>query len=126
MIPNSIPIIIGGACLPIFGVPLDIGTVIISSVCLGIAVDDTIHFLTNFKKYTKNGDSNELAVSKVLTHTAPALVTTTMVLVAAFATFAFGTFVPNQNFGKFVAIILTVALVTDLTLLPALVLKKEK
>jgi uncharacterized protein len=125
MIPNAIPIIIGGACLPLFNVPLDIGTVIISSVCLGIAVDDTIHFLTNFQKYTENGDNSELAVSKVLTHTAPALVTTTMVLVAAFATFAFGTFVPNQNFGKFVAIILTVALVTDLTLLPALVLKKD-
>ncbi|RAP37236.1 hypothetical protein DID80_04235 [Candidatus Marinamargulisbacteria bacterium SCGC AAA071-K20] len=125
MIPNAIPIIIGGACLPLFGVPLDVGTVIISSVCLGIAVDDTIHFLTNFTKYTANGDSNELAVAKVFTHTAPALVTTTMVLVAAFATFAFGTFVPNQNFGKFVAIILTVALATDLTLLPAIFLKKK-
>jgi uncharacterized protein len=126
LIPNAVPIIVGGSFLPLLGVPLDVGTVIVGSVCLGIAVDDTIHFLTNFNKYISEGDSTPVAIAKVFTHTGPALIVTTMVLVAAFATFIFGTFVPNQNFGKFVAITLSIALVTDLTLLPVLLLKKDE
>lgn len=126
LIPNGVPIIVGGAFLPLLGVPLDVGTVIVGSVCLGIAVDDTIHFLTNFKKYCNDGHSNFTAVARVFTHTGPALVITTMVLVVSFAAFMYGAFVPNQNFGKFVAITLIIALVSDLTLLPALMLNKNE
>jgi len=126
LVPNMFPIIIGGAFLPLLNVPLDVGTVIVASVCLGIAVDDTIHFLTNFNNYVTQGDSTRIAIARVFTHTGPALIVTTMVLVVAFATFMFGAFVPNQNFGKFVAITLSIALITDLTLLPTILLRKNK
>ena len=55
----------------------------------------------------------------------PALVITTVVLVTAFGTFAFASFVPNQFFGIMVAFILSVALATDATLLPALLLWRD-
>lgn len=122
ILPNALPLIIGGGVLYLMGQSLDIGTVIVCSICLGIAVDDTIHFLANFKIYKDEGLNNKMAVAKIFTHTAPALITTTLVLVAAFATFTFATFVPNQNFGELVAIILSVALIADLTFLPALVM----
>ncbi|RAP28298.1 hypothetical protein DID78_05215 [Candidatus Marinamargulisbacteria bacterium SCGC AG-343-D04] len=126
MLPNMLPIIVGASFLPIFDVPLDIGTVIVASVCLGIAVDDTIHFLSNYRKYRVSGDSADLAIAKVMTHTVPALLTTTVVLVVAFAVFMMATFVPNQNFGRFVALILSFALIIDLSFLPALLLVKTK
>ncbi len=95
---------------------------LVGSVCLGIAVDDTIHFLTNFQKFRKQGDSMRTALGKVFTYTVPALVTTTIVLVMAFSSFIMAGFVPNQNFGIFVAIILSAALIADVLFLPSLLI----
>ncbi len=122
LLPNVIPLIFGGAFLRILGQPLDIGTTLVTSVCLGIAVDDTIHFLANFNRLSAEGLSPRDAIARILTHTAPALIVTTVVLVAAFGAFAFATFIPNVNFGIMVAFVLTAALVTDLLFLPALLL----
>ncbi len=126
MIPNTVPLIFGGAVMTLLAKPLDIGTVIVGSVCLGIAVDDTIHFLSNYNRWRKAGADPMSAVAQVVTHTGPALAVTTVILVAGFGTFAFASFVPNINFGIMTAIILTTALITDFTLLPALLLKRVK
>ena len=122
LIPNILPIFLGSSFLYILDVPLDIGTVIVGSVCLGIAVDDTIHFLSTYKHYVRKNHSPKEAIEKVLTYTIPALFTTTLILVLAFAVFMFASFIPNHNFGKFVAIILSLALIIDVTLLPSLLL----
>lgn len=122
MIPNVVPLVIGGAIMYGLGKPLDIGTVLVTSTCLGIAVDDTIHFLANYTRWRRLGIDTTTAVAHVLTHTGPALVITTLVLVAGFGTFAFSEFVPNINFGILTAIVLTTALIADLTLLPAILL----
>ena len=58
-----------------------------------------------------------------MTHTAPALFATTITLVVTFGSLMFGSFVPNQNLGKYTAIILVLALIIDLTLLPLLLMK---
>ena len=126
MIPNLIPLIFGGAMLKILGHSLDIGTVLVFSVCLGIAVDDTIHVLSNFRNYTREGLSEKEAIALVLTHTGPALVVTTMVLIGAFGTLAFATFLPNVYFGIMTAVVLLSALVTDVTCLPAMLMAKDK
>ncbi|MFT7580648.1 MAG: putative RND superfamily exporter protein [Myxococcota bacterium] len=122
MIPNLAPLIIGGALLVLVGKSLDIGTVIIFSVCLGIAVDDTVHFLSAFHRLTKEGHSPHEAVARIFTHTMPALVFTTIILVVGFGVFVFAQFIPNQFFGIMVAFILSLALLTDAALLPALLL----
>jgi len=122
MLPNVVPLLFGGAFLNLLGVHLDIGTVLVSSVCLGIAVDDTIHVIATYNRHLSRGESPREAMGQVFSHTGPALVTTTMVLVAAFGVMAFGTFVPNMYFGMMTAVILTTALLTDLTFLPALLL----
>lgn len=125
MIPNTVPLIIGSALMYLLGKPLDMGTVIITSVCLGIAVDDTIHFIANYRKYIKNGYSPVDAVANVFSYTGPALVLTTVILVVGFGTFMFADFLPNVNFGIMTATILSTALIVDLTLLPALLLPKK-
>ncbi len=122
MIPNTVPLIFGGAFMMLLGKSLDIGTVLVASTCLGIAVDDTIHFLSNYNRWRKLGSSPVIAVAHVITHTGPALLVTTMILVVGFASFVFASFVPNVNFGILTAIVLSTALITDGTLLPAILL----
>ncbi len=123
LIPNGLPIILGGSLFPIFGESMDYGSVLVGSICLGIAVDDTIHIVVNYQKHVKEGYSPEESFAKVLTHTAPALFATTITLVVTFGSLMFGSFVPNQNLGKYTAIILVLALIIDLTLLPLLLMK---
>ncbi len=122
LIPNLIPLVIGGALLIGMGQSLDIGTVLVFSVCLGIAVDDTIHLVVNSRRYEASGIEPLQALTQILSTTGPALITTTVVLVAAFGTFSLSNFVPNANFGFLTAIVLSTALVFDLLFLPALLL----
>lgn len=126
MIPNAVPLLIGAGILWIIGNPLDIGTVLVMSICLGIAVDDTIHILANYGRLRREGKSPRVAIEDIMAHTSPALIATSSILVIAFGTFAFGTFTPNIYLGIMTAIILTVALFTDLTLLPAILLLGSK
>ncbi|MEL7368356.1 MAG: efflux RND transporter permease subunit, partial [Myxococcota bacterium] len=120
MLPNTIPLAIGGSVLYALDKPIDIGTALVTSVVLGIAVDDTIHVISNFQRLRREGRSRTASIADILSNTTPALVTTSVILVSTFGIFTFGTFTPNIYFGLTVAIILTVALAIDLTFLPAL------
>lgn len=124
MIPNVLPIVIGGAFLKIIGQPLDLGTVLVASVCLGIAVDDTIHVLANFQRLRLRGETPFVAMREVFANTAPALLSTTAILVLTFGTFVTADFTPNVYFGLLTALILATALLVDMTLTPALLVKQ--
>lgn len=125
-IPNTLPILIGGSLFPILGEHMDYGSILVGSVCLGIAVDDTIHVITNYMRHIANGLSPKEAVAHVLSFTFPALFATTITLVVTFGMLMFGSFVPNQNLGKYTAIVLSLALFIDLTLLPLLLMDFSK
>lgn len=126
MLPNIIPLCFGGGFLVLLNKELDIGCAIVSSVALGIAVDDTIHFLANYLKQLETGVSSENAIKDVIIHTGPALISTTIILFFAFGCFAFADFVPNVYFGILISLILISALVVDLVFLPALLIKQKK
>lgn len=126
MIPNLFPLALGGGLLYLLGFSLDIGTAIVSAVCLGISVDDTIHFLNHYYAEKKKGADNHQAMAMIFSYTAPALLATTIVLILGFGVLIFATFVPNIHFGVMVALVFGIALITDLTLLPAILLDKEK
>ena len=123
LIPNCLPLIFGGAFFFLFDKPLDIGTVLVMSVCLGIAVDDTIHMLSNYNRLVREGLNHRDALTELLSHTSPALIVTTLILASGFGTLAFADFIPNMYFGIMTALILSSALITDLLFLP-LVLEK--
>jgi uncharacterized protein len=125
LLPNFLPLIIGGGFMYVMGMSLNIGTAIVASVCLGIAVDDTIHFLSQFYHWRTQGKSREESLVQVITFTGSALLVTTVILVCAFGLFILGSFTPNVNFGIMCAFILTVALIVDLIFLPALLIDKK-
>ncbi len=126
MIPNVVPLAIGAGLMKILNTPIDVGTALVSSVCLGIVVDDTIHFLNSFNTLKQSGLDTKEALSRVLASTGPALIWTTLILAVGFGALIIAEFTPNMNFGLFTAIVLLVALVIDLIFLPALLLVGRK
>ncbi|MDB9787256.1 MMPL family transporter, partial [Bacteriovoracaceae bacterium] len=126
MLPNIVPLIFGAGIMTMLGIHIDIGTAIVCSVCLGIAVDDTIHFITGFQKGIEKGLPIEEALRDTFDNTGKALVYTTILLLFGFGSFMFGDFVPNQHFGLLCSIMLSQALVTDLVFLPAILMFYRK
>ncbi|HMO13191.1 MAG TPA: MMPL family transporter [Pirellulaceae bacterium] len=123
MLPNVFPVVVVfGAMghLHRLGVKVDIGSMMTASVAMGVAVDDTIHFLNWFRHGLSIGkcrlDAIRLAYSKVAT----AMTQTTLIAGFGLSAFAFSTFMPTQRFGILMLVLLAVALVGDLIFLPAL------
>ena len=126
MIPNLLPLAFGAGAMTLLTKPLDVGTALVSSVCLGIVVDDTIHFLTSFNICKEKGMNTKDSLKFVLGTTGTALFWTTTILVVGFGAMIFANFTPNSNFGLLTALVLTIALVIDLIFLPALLLITSK
>ncbi len=123
MVPNIVPLFTAGVLLRILGQPLDMGTVLVASICLGISIDDTAHVLANFAYWRRQGLPPNDAMKTVLADTGPALLSTNGILITSFATFATAAFVPNVYFGLLTAFTLTVALVTDIFFTPAILIR---
>jgi predicted RND superfamily exporter protein len=123
LIPNILPLAMGAAVMTILDIPLSIGTCLVFSVCLGIVVDDSIHFLLSYRRQILKGVSKELAIQEVMFTTGTSLFITTVILFFAFGLFAFAQFVPNMHFGIIASVIFVTALFADLVILPALLLK---
>lgn len=103
------------------GMDLNIGTALVASVTFGIAVDDTIHFITSYTRgKIQNPHNLDLVMTNVFKTTGNALIITTLILSTCFALNMLGHFIPNVNFGMLSSLVLTVALVVDLIMLPAL------
>ncbi len=122
ILPNVIPLLWGGAFLFLLGKNIDMGTVVVCAICMGVAVDDTIHFLSAFAMRAKQDITTKMAISQTLDDVGPALCSTTLILVAGFLFFIMGDFVPNRNLGIMTAFILCTALFMDLILLPTILL----
>jgi len=122
MLPNFVPLLAGGGLMFLLGRDLDMGAAIVAAISLGIAVDDTIHVLANYRRLRDQGLDARGAVRDLLEHTAPPLINTTAILVLAFGSFAMASFVPNILFGVTTAFVLGVALIVDLTFTPALLM----
>jgi len=120
MLPNLIPIIFAAGYLGFSGIPIRPPIAITFSICLGIAVDDSLHFLFRFWQERKNNSNLNRAISNTIETTGLAMLTSTIVLVSGFLVITVSTFIPTSQFGVISAITLTVALITDITLLPAL------
>lgn len=120
MIPNLAPIIFTLAIMPILGIPLDAFTLLIGSIALGLAVDDTIHFMHNFQRYYAQTGDAETAVHETLRTTGKALMITSLVLSSAFYVNMFGTMYNLQDFGLLTGTSIIVAFLADVLLAPAL------
>ena len=120
MLPNILPVILVLGVIGWLGLTIDMGIAIAGAIIIGVAIDDSIHFLVKYFEARKQGLSMEETFDEVLHYAGKAILFTTVVLSASFSIFAFSTFTPNQNFGIVTATALFIALVTDLLFLPAL------
>ena len=126
ILPNILPVILVIGLMGWMGITVDIGVAIAGAIIIGVAVDDTIHFLVKYFEARKQGLSIEETFDEVLRYAGKAILFTTIILSISFSLFAFSTFTPNQNFGVVTAFALVVALVIDLLLLPALLSITDK
>ena len=120
IIPNMFPLVFTGAYLELTGYHLEIVMVLNFTVCLGIAVDDTIHFLTRYLEERELTDSQDEAIRKAFTGVGTALIMTTTVLVAGFSTVIFSESRDHKIFATMGALTIGAALFGDLLFLPAL------
>jgi hypothetical protein len=120
MLPNQFPIIIIFGAMGFLGTEIDIGSMMTASIALGIAVDDTIHFLSWFRSAAKMGLSRLECVMYAYRRCAPAMTQTTLVGGLGLSVFALSTFTPTQRFGTLMLTILSIAVLGDLIFLPAL------
>jgi hypothetical protein len=120
MVPNIFPLILVFGLLGWLGVRIDVGIMMSASVALGVAVDDTIHFLTWFRRGTSRGLDHRAATMLAYERCAPAMIQMTLIAGLGMAAFALSPFMPTQRFGLMMVTTLAAALVGDLVLLPAL------
>lgn len=117
--PNLWPVVATVGVMGWAGVPLDTATVMVASVVLGLAVDDTIHTLGHFRELAPRLGRLE-AVAGTLERTAPAYLLTGAILAAGFGVCALSEFAPTARFGGLSALAIALAVLGDLFLLPAL------
>lgn len=123
MIPNLIPLVLTAGIMGFFGIPLKPSTALIFSIAFGISVDDSIHFLA---KYRQELFSNKffvpIAISNSIKETGASMVYTSIVLFFGFVIFVFSDFGGTVALGILTSLTLMFAMLTNLTLLPALIM----
>ena len=121
VLPNIIPMMIMAAVLGFFQIPLRPSTAMTFAIAFGIAVDDTLHYLTRYRMELAEADRHyRQANDATLKGTGIAMMSTTTILVSGFFVLTLSEFTPTIQFGTLSAITILSALVADLTFLPAL------
>lgn len=122
MLPNVFPIVVVFGAMGHLGFMVDIGSMMTASVAMGVAVDDTIHFLTWYRGGLGKGMSRYEAIMESYRRCGTAMTQTTLIAGLGLFAFAFSTFTPTQRFGTLMLVLLATALVGDLIFLPALLI----
>lgn len=125
-LPNIAPLLIAVGLTGWFGINLDLGMAIVFVVIIGIAIDDTVHFLSKYKAATLEGKNTRESIEEAVLLSGNAIIITTIILVLGFGTFLFSDFALYSNFGLLSSISLFLAMVFDLLLLPAILSAVDK
>ena len=120
MIPNFFPVLVGLGVMGMLDLPLDAMSILVGSIAIGVAVDDTVHFMHNFRRYQYIHQDIHLAVEKTLTSTGRAMLLTTIVLSAGFFIFTLSSMNNLISFGLITGLAIIIALLGDILLAPAM------
>lgn len=127
LIPNVVPLIITAGIMGWAGVALKPSTVLIFSVALGIAIDITIRFLVNYKQEQGGSEKErQQVVIETIHSTGISIIYTSLVLIAGFVIFCFSGFGGTQGLGWLTSLTLVIATITNLILLPSLLIDLTK
>jgi len=122
MLPNVFPVTIAFGMMGWLKYDLDIAGILTASIALGIAVDDTLHFVCRYIEGLNRNLSKEDAIVDTIHSCGNAMIFTTLISCVSMAPFLLAEFLPTQQFAKLMIIMLSFAVVGDLILLPALLL----
>lgn len=120
MFPNLLPIIMVMGLMQVMGVPLDMFTMLIGSIAIGLCVDDTVHFMHHFRRYLSRGYTIEESITHTLHTAGRAMLVTTLVLCSGFVIMVFSAMNNLTNFGIYTGLTVALALLADFLLAPAL------
>ncbi|MFT6503375.1 MAG: putative RND superfamily exporter protein [Crocinitomicaceae bacterium] len=127
LIPNLIPLVFTAGVMGWFGIPLKPSTLLVFSIAFGISVDDTIHYLAKYRQELKahKWDLKQCAIMAIR-EAGLGMFYTSIILFCGFIMFAFSQFGGTKALGFLVSLTLLVAMITNLVLLPSLLLSLER
>ncbi|HAK59332.1 MAG TPA: Fis family transcriptional regulator, partial [Nitrospiraceae bacterium] len=120
MVPNLVPIMVILGIMGWLGISFDLSTILIGSITIGIVVDDTIHFMHNFRRYVEETGDVAVAVRRTMLTTGRAMLITTVVLASGFFNTMLAEMKNTAVFGLLTGSAVVLALVADYFLAPAL------
>jgi predicted RND superfamily exporter protein len=126
LLPNLIPLVITGGIMGFFGIPLKPSTILIFSIAMGISSDQTIYFITRYRQELRSTKKSiSTIVSDTIRETGISMIYIAIVLFFGFGIFTFSTFGSTRALGILLSVTLLVAMISNLTLLPAFLLSLE-
>ncbi|HEY6563664.1 MAG TPA: MMPL family transporter, partial [Pirellulaceae bacterium] len=120
MIPNLFPVVVVFGVMGFTNVKIDIGTMMTASIALGIAVDDTVHYLTWFRRALDKGLDRHAAILDSFGRCASSMTETALIAGLGLSVFGFSTFTPTKRFGILMLVILVTGVVGELIMTTAL------
>jgi uncharacterized protein len=120
MIPNILPIVMVFGGMGWFGIDVDVGSMMTASIALGVAVDDTIHYLNWFRESLDRTGDRKQAIVEAYKHCATPTIQAATISGLGLSIFAISTFTPTQRFGVLMLVILWMGAVAELIFFPAL------
>ena len=127
LVPNLAPAIVGFGIWALLVGSVGMSLAVVTSMTLGIVVDDSVHFISKYLRARReNGENAEGAVRYAFRMVGPAMLATTIILVVGFTILGFSAFRLNNWMAQLSAIVIAIALITDLVMLPALLLQVDR
>ncbi len=126
IIPNLFPVVGVFAMMVLLGIPLDTSVFPVAIIAVGIAVDDTIHFISRFTNLTSKGNSPWRAIRTTIATEFRPIVTSSVALIAGFSMLTMASFGSIQQFGILGSVAMFLALIADLAVTPSLLLLARK
>jgi predicted RND superfamily exporter protein len=120
LLPNLLSIGSVLGIMGVFSIPLDMMTITIAAISMGIAVDNTIHYIFRHKMEFKKNNNYEVAMFKTHTSIGYALYYTTLTIIMGFSILVFSNFIPSIYFGLLTSLAMFIALFATLTIVPKL------
>lgn len=122
VIPNLFPVLAVFGVMGWTGISLNVATIMLASVALGVIDDDTIHFISRFRRDTAAGMDSASAIEEATAHEGRASLTTAIINALAFGVLAFSEYRPTAWFGGLLALTMLVAFLAEIFILPAAIM----
>jgi hypothetical protein len=121
ILPNLIPVVSVFGFMGWAGISLNVATIMLASVALGVVDDDTIHFISRYRRETAAGEATGRAIETALAHEGRASLTTALINSTSFAVLALSSYKPTAWFGGLLALTMVVAFLAEAFILPAII-----